>query len=206
MGGEYLHCHAAVCALLPALSPLGPQPVARLAGSPLEFTVMSDVALGCVVGNRLADAQNTMIKPHLRERLAVASSRTTAFGLVATGRDGRLCSVPSYLTRDRAVVDGRPSASALPRPAFQPGQRVRVSVSVTELLAQEVHVFDLTEVQALAGRDGVMVEHSEYALPGLVVITLDGVLRAFTPACLMRACPAEGDDEVAAMTAAGCSS
>jgi hypothetical protein len=163
---------------------------------------MSDVALGCVVGNRLADAQKTTIKPHLRERLALASRRTTAFGLVATGQDGRLSVVPNYLTRDREAVEGRPPA--MPCPTFPPGQRVRVSVSVTQLLDQEVHAFDLSEVQALAGREAVVAEHSECALLGLVLLTLDGVLWAFTPPFLTRVCPAENDDELAAMTAAGC--
>jgi hypothetical protein len=92
----------------------------------------------------------------------------------------------------------------MPRPAFRPGQRVRVSASVIELLEQEVHAFDLGEVQALAGREAVVLEYSECALLGLVLITLDGAFWAFTPACLTRACPAEGDDELAAMTAAGC--
>jgi hypothetical protein len=165
---------------------------------------MSDVALGCVVGNRLADAQKATIKPHLRERLAVASSRTTALGCIATGRDGRLSFVPNYLKRDWEAADGRPPA--MPCPTFRPGQHVRVSVSVTELLRQEVHAFNLGEIQALAGRKAIVVEYSECALLGLVLVTLDGVLWAFTPACLTRACPAEGDDELAAMTAAGCSS
>ena len=163
---------------------------------------MSDVALGCVVGNRLADAQKTTIKPHLRERLALASRRATAFGLVATGQDGRLSFVPNYLTRDREAIEGR--SMAMSDAVFRPGQRVRVSVAVTQLLAQEVHAFDLSEVQALAGREAVVVEHSECALLGLVLVTLDGVLWAFTPPCLTRACPAQNDDELAAMTAAGC--
>jgi hypothetical protein len=189
-------------ALLSRLSPLGPQLAAHLAGFPLEFTVMSDVALGCVVGNRLADAQKTTIKPHLRERLALASRRTTPFGLVATGQDGRLSFVPNYLTHDSDAVEGWPPA--MPFPAFRPGQRVRVSASVTGLLDQEVHAFDLSEVQALAGRDAVVVEHSECALLGLVLVTLDGVLWAFTPPFLTRACPADNGDELTALTAAGC--
>jgi hypothetical protein len=163
---------------------------------------MSDVALGCVVGNRLADAQKTTIKPHLRERLALVSRRATAFGLVATGQDGRLSFVPNYLTRDREAIEGR--SMAMSDAVFRPGQRVQVSVAVTQLLAQEVHAFDLSEVQALAGREAVVVEHSECALLGLVLVTLDGVLWAFTPPCLTRACPAENGDELAAMTAAGC--
>jgi hypothetical protein len=168
----------------------------------LEFTVMSDVALGCVVGNRLADAHKTTIKPHLRERLAVASSHTTPLGLVSMGRDGRLSFVPNYLVPGREAVEGTPSA--MPRAAFRPGQRVRVSISITELLEQEVHAFDLEEIQALAGREAVVVEHSECALLGLVLVTLDGTLWAFTPGCLVRACPAKHDDELSAMTAAGC--
>ena len=163
---------------------------------------MSEVALGCVVGNRLADAHKTTIKPHLRERLTLASSHTTPLGLVATGRDGCLSFVPNYLTRDRDAVED--SSSAMQRAAFRPGQRVRVSISVAELLEQEVHAFDLGEIQALVGREAVVVEHSECALLGLVLVTLDGVLWAFTPGCLVRACPAEHDDELAAMTAAGC--
>jgi hypothetical protein len=163
---------------------------------------MSHVALGSVVGNRLADAHKATIKPHLRERLALASSRTTALGCVATGRDGRLSFVPSYHMRDWGTFEGKPSA--MPRPAFQPGQRVRVSVPVMELLDQEVGAFELGEAQALAGREGVVVEHSECALLGLVPVTLDGVHWAFTPTFLTRVCPAEGGDGLAAMTAAGC--
>jgi hypothetical protein len=170
----------------------------------LEFAAMSHVALGCVVGNPLVDAQKATIKPHLRERLALASSYTTALGCVATGRDGRMSFVPNYLMRDWEAVEGRPRA--MPSPTFRPGQRVKVSVSVTELMDQEIHAFELSEIQALAGREGVVVEHSECALLGLVLVTLDSVLWAFTPACLTRACPAKNDDELAAMIAAGCPS
>jgi hypothetical protein len=167
----------------------------------LEFTVMSHVALGCVVGNRLADAHKDKdtIKPHLRGRLAMASSRTTTLGCVTTGRDGRLSFVPNYLMREREAVEDR--APARPRPAFQPVQRV--TVSVMELLDQDVPMFELGEAHVLAGREGVVVDRSECALFGLVLVTLDGVLRAFTPAFLHRVRP--GNDDVrAAMTAAGC--
>jgi hypothetical protein len=162
---------------------------------------MSHVALGCVVGNRLADAHKATIKPHLRERLALASGCTTQLGCVATGRDGQLSFVPSYLVRERQA-EGR--SPALPRPAFQPGQRVRVSISQTELLDQGVSAFELDEAQALAGREGVVVGHSECALLGLVLVALDGALWAFTPAFLTRAHPGEDDDVRFAMIAAGC--
>jgi hypothetical protein len=165
----------------------------------LEFTVMSHVALGCVVGNRLVDAHKDTIKPHLRERLAMASSRTTTLGCVTTGRDGRLSLVPNYLMREREAVEDR--APARPRPAFQPVQRV--TVPVMELLDQDVPTFELGEAHVLAGREGVVVDRSECALLGLVLVTLDGVFRAFTPAFLPRVRP--GNDDIrAAMTAAGC--
>ena len=162
---------------------------------------MSHVALGCVVGNRLADAHKDTIKPYLRERLAMASSCTTTLGCVTTGRDGQLSFVPNYLMREREAVEDR--APARPCPVFQPGQRVRVTVSVMELLDQDVPTFELGEAQVLAGGEGVVVDRSECALLGLVLITLDGVLRVFTPAFLPRV--RSGDDDVlAAMTAAGC--
>jgi hypothetical protein len=163
---------------------------------------MSHVALGSVVGNRLADAHKATIKPHLRERLALASRRTTALGCVATGRDGRLSFVPNYHIREWSAGEGKPTA--MPRPAFQLDQCVRLSAAVMELLDQEIDAFEFGDVQALAAREGVVVEHSECALLGIVLVTLDGEAWAFTPAYLMRACPAEGDDGLAAMNAAGC--
>jgi hypothetical protein len=171
----------------------------------LEFIAMSHAALGCVVGNRLADAQKASIKPHLRERLALTSRRTTAFGLVATGGDGRLSFVPKYLMCDWEPIEDSPPVTL--RPAFQPGRRVRVSAAVRELLDQEMHAFAFGKAQALAERDGVVAEYSEcIALLGLVLVTLDDVLWAFMPAYLTRARSADGDDELAAMTAAGCAS
>jgi hypothetical protein len=168
----------------------------------LEFTVMSHIALGCVVGNRLADAHKATFKPYLRERLATASSRTTTLGCVTTGRDGRLSFVPNYLMREREAVEDR--ASAKPRPVFPPGQRVRVSVSVMEVLDQDALTFEPGEVKVLAGREEVVVERSECALLGLILVTLGGMLWAFKPVFLSQMRPGQDDGVLAAMTAAGC--
>ncbi|NML16978.1 hypothetical protein [Azohydromonas caseinilytica] len=158
--------------------------------------------LGPVIGNRLADAHKAVLKPHLRERLVLASSRSTAQGTLATGADGRLSFTPKddpLRGWDRIEGDGRP----MPRYAFRPGQRVRVSATVGELLEQEQHSFEPEEAATLAGREGVVVEHAGCASLGLVLVMLDGMPWAFMPAYLARVCPAEGDDELAAMAGEG---
>jgi hypothetical protein len=144
--------------------------------------------LGPVVGNRFADTHVLVLKPHLRQRLTLQACRTTPLGTVMGGPDGRLSFVPNY---------GQP----VPRPAFQPGQRVRVTESVVDLLAQDLYPFEPHEAELVAGAQGIVVERqgSGCAELGLVVVDIAGTPWCFLPAYLARACPAEGDDERAAM-------
>jgi hypothetical protein len=101
--------------------------------------------LGPVIGNRFTNAHRATLKPHLRQRLVLQISRTTALGLIAAGPDGRLSFKPSYVPLD----GGRP---AMPRPVFQPGQRVRMCATMAELLAQEVYPFKPEEAMAVGGK------------------------------------------------------
>jgi hypothetical protein len=144
--------------------------------------------LGPVIGNRLADARSLVLKPHLCQRLALQACRSTPLGTVVGGPDGRLSFVPNY---------GQP----MPRPAFQPGQRVCVTESVLDLLAQDLYPFEPDEAELLAGAEGFVVERqgSDCAELGLVVVDIAGTPWCFLPAYLTRACPAEGDDERAAV-------
>jgi hypothetical protein len=157
--------------------------------------------LGPVIGNRLADAQKAAPAPHLRQRLALESRCSTSLGTISTGTDGRLSFMPNYLLHgwERIEADPRP----MPRSAFRPGQRVRVDATADDLLEQDLNRFEPEEAAALAGREGVVVEHSGCALLGLVLVMLDGVPWVFMPAYLAPVCPAEGDDELAAMAGEG---
>jgi hypothetical protein len=155
--------------------------------------------LGPITGNRITDAHRATLKPHLRQRLALASCRSTPLGTVATGADGRLSFAPSYLLDARERAAPRPTS----RSAFRPGQRVRVDATADDLLEQDLNPFEPEEAAALAGREGVVVEHMGCAWLGLVLVMLDGVPWAFMPAYLARVCPAEGDDELAAMAGEG---
>jgi hypothetical protein len=126
---------------------------------------------------------------HLRQRLALQACRSTPLGTVVGGPDGRLSFAPSY---------GKP----MPRPAFQPGQRVCVTESVVDLLAQDLYPFEPHEAELLAGAQGIVMERqgSGCAELGLVVVVdIAGTPWCFLPAYLRRACLAEGDDERAAM-------
>jgi hypothetical protein len=158
--------------------------------------------LGPVIGNRLADAHRATLKPHLRERLAQASCRSTPLGAIATGADGRQSFVPRYVFPDGATA-AQTKPPAMPRSAFRPGQRVRVDANADDLLEQDLNPFEPEEAAALAGRDGLVVEHSGCSSLGLVLVMLDGVPWAFMPANLAPVCPAEGDDELAAMAGEG---
>jgi hypothetical protein len=157
--------------------------------------------LGPITGNRFTDAHRATLKPHLRERLAQASCRSMPLGSIATGADGRLSFAPNYVFHgwDRVEADLHP----MPRSAFRPGQRVRVDATADELLEQDPNPFEPEEAAALAGREGVVVEHSGCAWLGLVLVMLDGVPWAFMPAYLAQVCPAESDDELAAMAGEG---
>jgi hypothetical protein len=159
-------------------------------------------ALGPVIGNRLADAHKATLKPHLRERLALLTSRNTPLGNVATGADGRLSFAPNYIL-PQGQDTAQAKSHAVPRSAFRPGQRVRVDATADDLLEQDLNRFEPEEAAALAGREGVVVEHSGCASLGLVLVMLDGVPWAFMPAYLAPVCPAEGDDELAAMAGEG---
>ncbi|WP_298233909.1 hypothetical protein [uncultured Azohydromonas sp.] len=156
-------------------------------------------ALGPVIGNRLADARRAMLKPHLRERLALLASRSTPLGTINADEHGRLSFAPKddpLRGWDRIEGDGRP----MPRSAFRPGQRVRVDATVGELLTHERHPFEPDEAAAVAGREGVVIGHPGCALLGLVLVRLDSEHWTFLPEYLVLAPPAEGDDEHAAMT------
>ncbi|WP_029001853.1 hypothetical protein [Azohydromonas australica] len=143
-----------------------------------------------------------MLKPHLRERLRQASLRRTPLGTIATGADGRQSFVPGYVCPDGATT-AQTTPPAMPSSVFRPGQRVRVDASADDLLEQDLNPFEPEEAAALAGREGIVVEHSGCASLGLVLVMLDGVPWAFMPAYLARVCPAEGDDELAAMAGEG---
>jgi hypothetical protein len=158
--------------------------------------------LGPITGNRITDAHTVTLKPHLRERLAQASCRSTPLGTIATGADGRLSFVPGYVFPDGATT-AQTKPPAMPRSAFRPGQRVRVDATADDLLEQDLNPFEPEEAAALAGREGVVVEHMGCASLGLVLMMLDGVPWAFMPAYLAWVCPAEGDDELAAMAVEG---
>jgi hypothetical protein len=157
--------------------------------------------LGPVIGNRLADAHKAVPAPHLRQRLALESRHSTPLGTVATGAHGRLSFVPSYLLHGWERIEGH--LCPMPCSAFRPGQRVRVDATADDLLEQDLNRFEPEEAAALAGREGVVVEHSGCASLGLVLVLLDGVPWAFMPAYLAWVCPAEGDDELAAMAGEG---
>jgi hypothetical protein len=148
--------------------------------------------LGPVIGNRLADAHKAALTPHLRARLALASSRTTALGLIATGPDGWLSFKPSYVPQD----GGRP---AMPRPVFQPGQRVRVRATMAELLAQEIYPFKPEEAMAVAGCEGIVVESATCFVLGLVLVLLDRQHWTFVPQYLTPASGALGEEGREAM-------
>ncbi len=96
--------------------------------------------LGPVIGNRLANVHKAAFTPHLRERLALESCRSTPLGTVVTGAHGRLSFVPNYVfPHGMAAVQARPPT--MPRSAFRPGQRVRVDATADELLEQDLNPF-----------------------------------------------------------------
>ncbi len=112
--------------------------------------------LGPCIGNRSAGSYKVEIKPHLRERLALVSGRSTALGRVITGPDGRQSFVPNYVC---APCDSGEAAAAAAT-TYLPGIRVRVTASVAELLQQEVCRLDRREAEFVAGREGVVEQHS----------------------------------------------
>jgi hypothetical protein len=151
-------------------------------------------ALGPPISNRFAGSDQAVPKPHLRERLALQACRSTALGCVACGPDGRLSFVPNYVVPQggsTAAGDG----AATPISAFQPGVRVRVSASVTELLEQQPCRFNAREAESVVGLEGLVVAHSACRMLGLVVVYLDGLRWAFMPQCLTLACPAGDGDK-----------
>ncbi|MDZ5459256.1 hypothetical protein [Azohydromonas lata] len=154
-------------------------------------------ALGPVVNNRLAGANKAVSKPHLRERLAQQSSRTTPQGTLTTDAQGRKSFAPSYLLSALKRSEAKPHSMA--HMAFQPGQRVRVCAAVTELLAQEIFPFDPEDAKALSGCEGVVIADRECTALGLVLLLLASGPWAFMPAYLQHLPAAEGDDELAAM-------
>jgi hypothetical protein len=158
--------------------------------------------LGPVTGNRLADAHKAMLKPHLCQRLAQESRRSTPLGAISTGKDRRMSFAPNYVfPQGAAATQAQPPATS--RSAFRPGQRVRVDATADDLLEQDLNPFEPEDAAALAGREGVVVEHTGCASLGLVLVMLDGEPWAFMPAYLSPICPAEGDDELAAMAGEG---
>jgi hypothetical protein len=140
--------------------------------------------LGPVIGNRLANAHKAALAPHLRQRLALESSRSTPLGTIATGPGGRLSFAPNYAEQP-----------AVPQAALRSGQRVRVTALAAELLEQEIFPFEPDEAAAVAGREGLVVKCEAIEVLGLVVVELGGVPWSFMPGFLAPACPAEGDDE-----------
>jgi hypothetical protein len=144
--------------------------------------------LAPVIGNRLANAHKAALAPHLRQRLALESCRSTPLGTIATGPGGRLSFAPNYA--------GQP---ALQHAALRPGQRVRVTARAVELLEQEVFSFEPDEAAAVAGREGLVLKCDCIEVLGLVVVEFDGVQWSFMPGFLAPACLAEGDDEIEAM-------
>lgn len=139
--------------------------------------------LGLRIGNRFAGCHEMVFKPHVRKRLALTSCRDTALGRITTGPAGRLSFMPDYVLAPCAAG----ASSATPTPAFLPGTRVRVSASVAQLLQQEVCRLDGCEAQAVAGREGVVQEHSVCSELGLVAVELDGLCWAFMPQYLTQA-------------------
>jgi hypothetical protein len=159
--------------------------------------------LGPVIGNRLANGHKAALNPHLRVQLALESSRSTPLGTIATGSGGRLSFAPNYVQQrasDKMQAKAPPTSS---RPYFQAGQRVRVTARFAELLAQEVFPFEPDEAAAVAGREGLVAKCEAIEVLGLVVVELGGVPWSFMPGFLVLACPAEGDDELAAMAGEG---
>ncbi|WP_066335782.1 hypothetical protein [Azohydromonas lata] len=154
-------------------------------------------ALGPVTGNRLAGANKAVPKPHLCERLAQQSSRTTPHGTLTTDAQGRKSFAPNYLVSALERSQAKPHSMA--HMAFQPGQRVRIYATVAELLGQEVFPFDSEDAKALSGCEGVVIADRECAALGLVLLLLASGPWAFMPAYLQHLPAAEGDDELAAM-------
>ena len=155
-----------------------------------------DNALGLVVGNRLANAHKAVPAPHLRERLALESCRSTRLGTVVTGADGRL----SFTPKDRPLHGSDTIQGAVPtllRPDFWPGQRVRVDAAVAELLVQEPCQFEAGEAQAAAGLEGVVTGYMACDALVLVVVQLGHGPWAFVPRYLAPVpVPAtKGDDK-----------
>ena len=96
--------------------------------------------LGPVIGNRLADAHKATLKPHLCQRLALESRRSTPLGAISTGKDRRMSFAPNYvLSQGAAATQGQ--LPATPRSAFRPGQRVRVDATAGDLLEQDLNPF-----------------------------------------------------------------
>jgi hypothetical protein len=152
------------------------------AGDDLWSCSMPNI-LGPCIGNRFAGSPQVALKPHLRERLALASCRSTALGRITTGPDGRLSFVPNYVLAQRAGGDS-PAAAAR---AFLPGTRVRVTALVAQLLQQQVCRLDGLEAETVAGREGVVVAHSVCSELGLVAVDLDGLCWALMPHYLTQA-------------------
>jgi hypothetical protein len=157
-------------------------------------------ALGPVIGNRLADAHRATLKPHLHQRLALLTRRSTPLGTVATGADGRLSFAPGYLaSQESAPLPAAPEAEDC---TFLLGARVRVTATLEELSSYDHEPFPALAAWAVQGREGGVVEHVLYGLLGLVGVELDGMaglVWGFMPEHLARACPAEGDGEREAM-------
>lgn len=154
-------------------------------------------ALGPVVNNRLAGANKAVPKPHLRERLAQQSSRTTPQGTLTTDAQGRKSFAPNYLVSALERSEAKPHSMA--HMAFQPGQRVRVCATVDELLGQAVFPFDPEDAKTLARCEGVVIADRECTALGLVLLLLDSGPWAFMPGFLQLMPAAEGDDELAAL-------
>ncbi len=156
--------------------------------------------LGPITGNRFTEAYRATPKPHLCERLALASCRSTPLGTVATGADGRLSFTPGYLTPQESAP--MPAAAVAENRTFLPGTRVRVSATLEELSHYDHEPFPALAAQAVLGREGIVVEHVLYGLLGLVGVELDGIaglVWGFMPEHLAWTCPAQGDDEREAM-------
>ncbi|WP_157118820.1 hypothetical protein [Azohydromonas lata] len=143
--------------------------------------------LGPCIGNRFSGRYRTVFKPHLCERLALASCRNTALGHLTTEPAGRLSFVPNYILAPRALA----ASPATPTPAFLPGTRVRVTASVAQLMQQELCRLDACEAETVAGREGLVEEHSVCRELGLVAVVLDGLRWAFMPQYLTQSGPAE---------------
>jgi hypothetical protein len=155
--------------------------------------------LGPVVGNRFADIHKATLKPHLRARLSLQASRSAPLGTIATDTDGRLSFTPKDdPLRGWHAVEGK--TPPMPRPAFLPGQRVRVDATVVELLTQGACPGDARQIEAVAGREGVVAGYLACDALVLVVVQLDAGPWAFMPRYLALAVTAESDDERAFMT------